>query len=423
MKSSAAFRFLLSALFTLAGFAAIPLSGTVSAQEAPTLEIVSPTDGATIVTTAVLVDVNVGNFDVSCSQSGRPDQDGTGQILAFLDGATLAQLTNIYCTTSFLVPTDGLAAGEHQLAVVLASNTHVPNMDTAQSVTFNYQPAQPRPLPVANFTGDPGVTLVSPTDGATVPPIFDVQVHPVNFIPATPLEGRTNVPGYGHYHVWVDSDMSSLAGLVLMPGTNAFTLDLTEWGPGEHQVVIETAQNDHTMYDPSTSATFTVTVSETAVASPQATAAAPVAATTPQVPVATSVEPTAVSTEAPTPTSETGHETPVSSPEASPQATTIEMTDALRFSPDHLTITVGDTVTWINNSSLAHTSTDDPAKNPVADEHPEFSVLPPGADAWDSGMLQPGESFSYTFTVAGDYSYFCIPHALSGMIATITVEG
>lgn len=370
MKSSAAFRFLLSALFTLAGFAAIPLSGTVSAQEAPTLEIVSPTDGATIVTTAVLVDVNVGNFDVSCSQSGRPDQDGTGQILAFLDGATLAQLTNIYCTTSFLVPTDGLAAGEHQLAVVLASNTHVPNMDTAQSVTFNYQPAQPRPLPVANFTGDPGVTLVSPTDGATVPPIFDVQVHPVNFIPATPLEGKTNVPGYGHYHVWVDSDMSSLAGLVLMPGTNAFTLDLTEWGPGEHQVVIETAQNDHTMYDPSTSATFTVT-----------------------------------------------------SPEASPQGITIEMTDALRFSPDHLTITVGDTVTWINNSSLAHTSTDDPAKNPVADEHPEFSVLPPGADAWDSGMLQPGESFSYTFTVAGDYSYFCIPHALSGMIATITVEG
>src|SRR5699024_318171 len=137
------------------------------------------------------------------------DQDGTGQILAFMDGDTIAQLTNIYCTTSFVVPMNGLDAGEHTLAVVLASNTHKPNMDTAQSVTFDYQPAQPLPLPTANYTGDPGVTLVSPTDGEVVPPVFDVQVQPTNFSPTTNLEGKTNVAGYGHYHVWVDSDMSS----------------------------------------------------------------------------------------------------------------------------------------------------------------------------------------------------------------------
>src|SRR5699024_1965667 len=75
--------------------------------------------------------------------------------------------------------------------------------------------------------------------------------------------------------VWVDTpEPDSLAGLVLMPGTNAFTLDLTAWGPGEHTIRVELAQNDHTMYDPQTSASFTVTVSE------EATAASPVAVST-----------------------------------------------------------------------------------------------------------------------------------------------
>ncbi len=72
---------------------------------------------------------------------------------------------------------------------------------------------------------------------------------------------------------------------------------------------------------------------------------------------------------------------------------------------------------------MPHTATDDPAKNPVADQFPEYSVLPDGADPWDSGILQPGESFSYTFTVPGTYSYFCLPHVLSGMLGTVEVTG
>jgi len=246
-------------------------------------------------------------------------------------------------------------------------------------VRIDYQPALAAPLPVENYVGDPGVTLVSPQDGDTVGSTFDVQVQPTNFFPDTGLIGKTNVAGYGHYHVWVDTaEMpSSLAGLVLMPGTNAFTLNLSAWGEGEHTIRIEPAQNDHSMYDPATSVTFTVNVSAdaSAAASPATSAAA-----------------------------------------------TVEMTDQFRFSPADLTITVGETVTWINTSSMPHTSTDDPAQNPVASTHPEFSQLPDGADAWDSGLLQPGESFSHTFTVAGTYHYFCLPHALSGMLGTITVE-
>jgi plastocyanin len=394
----------------LGGPALLSLVGNRAAAQgtAPAIEIVSPAQGATIDTNSILVSLNVSNFTLSAAGSGAPDQDGVGQALVFLDGDTVAQLTNLYVTNSVIVPGDGLTPGEHTLAVVLASNTHVPMMDTAQTVTIDYQPEQPLPLPVDNYTGAPSVTLVSPADGDTVPPQFDVQVQQENFFPTTGLEGKANVAGYGHYHVWVDTPemSSSLAGLVLMPGTNAFTLDLSAWGPGEHQIRIETAQNDHTMYDPATAASFTVVVSGEA------------GATSASTPIGEATEAATVAAVAAT------EET--SAPPASPageatQGVTVEMTDQLRFSPDHLSVNVGQTVTWVNSSAMPHTSTDDPAKNPVAAQHPEYAQLPDGAAPWNSGLLDPGDSFSYTFTVPGTYNYFCIPHVASGMVGTVEV--
>lgn len=246
--------------------------GTARAQDAPALKIVSPSNGAKIHTSDIAVRIETANFKIDCAQLGRPDQDGVGQVLALVDGTTIAQLTNFYCGHSFIIPGDGLTPGEHTIAIVLASNTHVPNMDTAQVIKVNFQPVQPTPLPVADNQGAPAVKLVSPLDGATVPPSFTVQVQPANFIAATALEGKANVVGYGHYHVWIDApDMpTSLANLILMPGTNAFTLDLSAWGEGQHTIRIEPAHNDHAMYSPATPVTFTVNVSA-AAASPEAT--------------------------------------------------------------------------------------------------------------------------------------------------------
>jgi plastocyanin len=112
--------------------------------------------------------------------------------------------------------------------------------------------------------------------------------------------------------------------------------------------------------------------------------------------------------------------TPVASPTS---AATVQMTDQLEFVPATVTIQVGESVAWVNASAIPHTATDDPAKNPVAQVFPEYAKLPPGAMAWDSGLLQPGQSFAHTFTVPGTYAYFCIPHVLSGMRGTITVQG
>jgi plastocyanin len=114
---------------------------------------------------------------------------------------------------------------------------------------------------------------------------------------------------------------------------------------------------------------------------------------------------------------------PAASPVASPvAAATVKMTTQLRFEPAEVTIKRGETITWVNASPIPHTTTGDPDKNPVKTTRPELAQVPPGAEGWDSGLLNEGQSFSHTFTVAGEYKYFCIPHVLSGMLGTVVVE-
>lgn len=98
---------------------------------------------------------------------------------------------------------------------------------------------------------------------------------------------------------------------------------------------------------------------------------------------------------------------------------TVDMTADNVYDPDELTIRVGDTVTWRVVGAMPHSATADPAKAADPEEH---VALPDGADPWDSGILTEGQEFSHTFSVAGDYTYFCIPHESLGMVGKITVE-
>lgn len=78
----------------------------------------------------------------------------------------------------------------------------------------------------------------------------------------------------------------------------------------------------------------------------------------------------------------------------------------LRFDPDMVTIKQGTTVTWINRDSVTHTVTSGTRNN--------------GSGLFDSGNLNSGATFSYTFNEKGTFDYFCMPH--SGMDGTIVVE-
>jgi plastocyanin len=98
-------------------------------------------------------------------------------------------------------------------------------------------------------------------------------------------------------------------------------------------------------------------------------------------------------------------------------AAIVHISSFLKFGPGEVTIPVGGTVEWRNSSIETHTVTDDPAgaKNPADAE------LPPGAQAFDSGPLKPGQAYRHTFGSPGRYRYFCGPHEMRGMVATIVV--
>ncbi len=88
------------------------------------------------------------------------------------------------------------------------------------------------------------------------------------------------------------------------------------------------------------------------------------------------------------------------------------------YEPALLTIKVGDTVEWKNVGNSVHHASNDPstAVNPAEVSNPA------GAKPFDSGFLQPGQSFTYTFTVPGTYKYICAPHETSGMLGEVVVR-
>ena len=76
------------------------------------------------------------------------------------------------------------------------------------------------------------------------------------------------------------------------------------------------------------------------------------------------------------------------------------MIDNFTFEPAQLTVKVGTTVTWKNRDDIPHTIV--------------------SAGKFRSKTLDTDDSFSFTFTAAGDYTYFCSLHP--HMTGTIKVE-
>ena len=80
------------------------------------------------------------------------------------------------------------------------------------------------------------------------------------------------------------------------------------------------------------------------------------------------------------------------------------------FQPAALTVKSGTSVTWKNNGTTIHT---------VTNGTPTGGTV---GDIFDSGSLQPGQTFSVTFNSPGTINYFCRIHGTMGMIGVITVQ-
>ncbi|MDZ7771739.1 MAG: plastocyanin/azurin family copper-binding protein [Balneolaceae bacterium] len=97
---------------------------------------------------------------------------------------------------------------------------------------------------------------------------------------------------------------------------------------------------------------------------------------------------------------------------------TVTMTNTMKFEADTVRISTGETVRWENTSLLAHSVTADPSEATLE----KSARLPDGAEAFDSGMLDPGESYEHTFREPGTYRYFCIPHEAVKMYGWVIVN-
>ena len=82
-----------------------------------------------------------------------------------------------------------------------------------------------------------------------------------------------------------------------------------------------------------------------------------------------------------------------------PEPEPVEIRD-FAFAPDVILVPVGTTVEWTNSGAVAHTVTSD-------------------ASLFDSGTLNPGDSWDYRFDTPGTYTYHCVFHP--NMTGTVIV--
>jgi len=86
----------------------------------------------------------------------------------------------------------------------------------------------------------------------------------------------------------------------------------------------------------------------------------------------------------------------------------------LVFDPSEVTVSVGDSVTWVNNKGYPH--------NVIFDEE----AVPSGVDAekisTPDQLGEEGQKHTVKFEKAGTYEYYCEPHRGAGMAGQVIVK-
>ncbi len=101
--------------------------------------------------------------------------------------------------------------------------------------------------------------------------------------------------------------------------------------------------------------------------------------------------PAALPTAMPSGSSMADMPTSAAPPTSAPVAANSVAIHNFAFGPQGVTVKAGTTVHWTNNDTEPHTVTSD-------------------TGAFNSPVLQPGASYSFTFTKPGTYSYHCTIH-------------
>jgi len=216
------------------------------------------------------------------------------------------------------------------------------------------------------------VLFTSPESGAAIGSMFTAKIDIADFEIDAASVGKKSVDGRGHLHFSLDGgkyDHARYSGvngkLAEQLGTDgkyspSVMPQITYSGipAGEHTLVVELANNNHSDQGAKATTTFTVKGDETAKTGANDEAAA----------------------------------------SAGNAGATIEMVD-LRFVPAALTVERGQTVTFVNRGKVTHNAK---------------------GKSFFSRVVEPGGSYRHTFDRAGTFAYVCTLHP--GMEGTVTVR-
>lgn len=103
---------------------------------------------------------------------------------------------------------------------------------------------------------------------------------------------------------------------------------------------------------------------------------------------------------------------------ANPEVDITNLAPRQWYVPKQVSINQGDSVTWINNDTEPHTVTSGTGagiESLLTNERGSSNGI------FDSGSFGPGESWSYNFTRAGRYTYFCTIHPWMGGVITVAL--
>ena len=213
-------------------------AGDDTSQPATTsISLLSPLDGATT-GADVTLSYEVSGLTLDGDAIGTENVEGHGHVHIYVDGTYL----DVTGETSYALT--GLADGTHSLEVRLAENDHTEIAGATASVEITV---------ATEVAGDPLLAITSPAFGDDFDTSsFQLGLVVQNFTLSDAI-GGANVAGEGHYHITVDGAYydynNSLDG--------AWVTRLT---PGEHEIMVELVNNDHSPLSPSVMDTTQVVV-------------------------------------------------------------------------------------------------------------------------------------------------------------------
>ena len=276
-------------------------------------------------------------------------------------------------------------------------------LKSGQSFSFTFQSPGTYTYNCVFHGGMVGTVAVS--GGGSAPNPTPVTATPIP-TPAvsptpTPAVSPTPAPLSGGNAVSLGDDSFSPGSLTVSPGT---TVTWSNNGQHPHTVTSDTGLFDSGMLRSGQRFSFTFQSRGTytyncvfhsgMVGTLVVSGAGPLQ--TPSPTATAEPSPTATPVATATPVSEAD---PVST--AAAEASVVSTGDNF-FSVASLSVPAGATVNWTNGGHVAH-------------------IVASDTGLWDSGLLKPGQSFSFTFHDPGTYSYTCPLH--EGMVGTVVVEG